>query len=76
MSDTNSTSDEKFVEEQIGKRSKLLSNSSLIEQSFSVKHSATTIPTQETEKKIMANCNEHYNCTTNLHMQVVVVRRV
>ena len=62
MSDTNSIwetslSDEKFVEEQIGKHNKLLSNSSLIELSFSVKHSATTIPTQETKKNIMANGN-------------------
>ena len=56
MSDTNSiwetsSTDKNFVEEQIGKHSKLLSNSSLIELSFSVKHSGATIPTQETEKK-------------------------
>ena len=39
------------MEEQIGKHSKLLSNSGLIELRFSVKHSFATIPTQETLKK-------------------------
>jgi hypothetical protein len=40
------------MEEQIDKHEKLLSNWSLTELRFSVKHSAATIPTQETKKYV------------------------
>jgi ABC-type Fe3+-citrate transport system substrate-binding protein len=52
-----SSNKEKNMEEQIDKHEELLSNWSMTELRFSVKHSAATIPTQETKKYITETGN-------------------